>query len=114
MGWLASYRRKGNEGVVKEYAPQNDFNILAALSHSESKVAGQKASRWIFPEFAASTLILAKDFAFELELVGSVGAVGFALFPQPKNPVFGPLAAEELVLLSHEGKKAETRCMPQA
>lgn len=61
-------------------------------------------------------LILAKGFAIELELVGSVGAVVLGLFPQPKNPVFGPFAPEEeeLVLLSHEGKKAETRCMPQA
>ncbi|KAK1256048.1 hypothetical protein MKX07_008307 [Trichoderma sp. CBMAI-0711] len=77
--------------------------MRAALSHSRSSVAGQKASRctrlpWM--PLAASVLILERP----LGGGGCEDRLG-----QPKTlPVL--LELPEL-LRSHEGKKAETRCM---
>lgn len=98
--------------------------MRAALSHSRSSVAGQKASRWTrLPELAAATLILGTFF----DPIVSLGGAAAVLVPQPQKllampPVLltrlataggGPLVGlvEAEALLSHDGRKAETRCM---
>lgn len=97
--------------------------MRAALSHSRSSVAGQKASRWTrLPELAAATLMLGTFFDPIVSLGGAA-----ALAPHPQKlvvmpPVLltrlataggGPLVGlvEAEALLSHDGRKAETRCM---
>lgn len=94
-----------NQRGWKEDAPQKAFSIRAALSHSWSSVAGQKASRLSLPSpFALATLMAASD-------LGAGGPETDRL-PQPnKLPVF---AVPEEDRLSQEGRKAETRCMAAA
>lgn len=92
---------------------EKDFKMRAAFSHSRSSVAGQKASRCIrlLPRlirelaFAAAVLILAKA-------LGDAKAALPVLvrFDQPKKAGRGPVDEVE-ALLSHEGRKDETRCM---
>lgn len=81
------------------HIPQKDLRIRAALSHSRSSVAGQKASRCtrLTPRFAVSVLILAKP-------LGGGGCDAL----RPKK---GPVLLLPEFLFSHEGRKAETRCM---
>lgn len=98
--------------------------MRAAFSHSKSRVAGQKASRrtlpWmmlpvlLFLALAALTLILAMPLAPLFLLPPMPDWPGHEKKPPP------PPAADLLVavepplfefLLSHEGRKAETRCM---
>lgn len=40
------------------HIPQKDLMILAALSHSSSRVAGQKASRWTRPLARLTALLV--------------------------------------------------------
>lgn len=94
--------------------------MRAALSHSRSKVTGQKASRWTRSALAAATLMLEGSREGLEELLAVL-----LRFPQAKKPPLAPLAPElglvlglglelelELeCLLSQDGRNAETRCM---
>jgi hypothetical protein len=82
---------------------QNDLRMRAAFSHSRSRVAGQKASRCTRPlALAAAVFNLdnALEFATDIEVLER-------LEDQPKRPALEPPDD----LLSHEGRKEETRCM---
>lgn len=83
--------------------------MRAAFSHSPSRAAGQKVSRCIRPlrlirelAFAAAVLILARALVDDVE----VGPVLERLEDHPKKPLRLPD-----VLLSHAGRKPDTRCM---
>jgi hypothetical protein len=81
---------------------ENDLRMRAAFSHSRSRVAGQKASRWTRPlALAAEVFILDNEFEFATDI-----EVLERFDDQPNKP-----ALEFEDLLSHEGRKAETRCM---
>lgn len=90
--------------------PQKDLMILAAFSHSRSSVAGQNASfctRPGCPAFAAATFTLAKA----LDTLAVVLVLDLFPAPQPKKPPAPTLEPNEEERFSHEGRKAETRCM---
>jgi hypothetical protein len=76
--------------------------MRAAFSHSRSSVAGQKASLWTRP-FALAAVVFILDnelwFATDIEALERFE-------DQPNKP---DLVLEDL--LSHEGRKAETRCI---
>ena len=76
--------------------------MRAAFSHSRSRVAGQKASRWTRPfALAAAVFILVNELAFATDM-----EVLERFEDQPKRPWREP---EDL--LSQDGRKEETRCM---
>ena len=80
---------------------EKDFKMRAAFSHSPSRVAGQNASRWIQPfALAAAVFILARAQEFATVIVLE------RFEDQPKR--LGRVPDD---LLSHEGRKEETRCM---
>lgn len=92
---------------------EKDFKMRAAFSHSRSRVAGQKASLCMrLPPrlirelaFAAAVLILARVLGD-----GSAPLPVLERFDQPKKVGLG-LDEDVEVLLSHEGRKDETRCI---
>lgn len=115
---LAQHSRADQSKVRWEDIPQNDLMIRAAFSHSRSRVAGQKASRWTRPLLR---LVAVLDLLATLTLMLArplVLVVDDRRFDHPNNPpvlfvgaALFELEAELEALLSHEGKKADTRCI---
>lgn len=77
--------------------------MRAAFSHSRSSVAGQKASLWTRPFALAAKVFILDN---ELEFATDIEALLERFEDQPNK-----LALVLEFLLSHEGRKAETRCM---
>lgn len=122
----ASVDSVGDGGVEDEVSNarnpsmQKDFNILAALLHSRSRVVGQYVSRLYWANGAkalslAAVLAAAAAAPVLLRLPGAIFPAHPKTLPRASGEVVLAAVVGDVALFgldrSHEGSRAETRCM---